>query len=161
MGMILSKTHEDPKAILDFIAAQVAPIIPNDLASYAAFYFIVPEEFTNVREMFQTKFDELFGPRVMGRIFTYEQTKHAKTVIPLEKELFVSFGVRNMFFGNDECRLHIPLPDQAGYAAMMAIGYFVIGQLQKQLPPYYKERIEAYAKETSAAFGNSINPIVE
>jgi hypothetical protein len=161
MGMILSKTKEDPEAIHDFILQNIEPIVPSDLSSYEAFYLILPEHFTNVREMFQTKFDELFGPRVVGRIFTYEQTKHAKTVIPLERELFISFGVRNMFFGSDEHRLYVPLPDGASYAAMMAIGYYVIGQIQKQLPPYYKERIEAYAKETSAAFGSTISPIVE
>jgi hypothetical protein len=161
MGMILSKTHEDPEAILHFIETVVTPRVPDNFATYGAFYFLVPEAHNSVREMFQTKFDELFGPRVKGRIFTTEQTKHAKTVIPLDSELFISFGVENSFFGAQKNRLHIPLPEDAGYAAMMAIGYFVIGHIQKQLPPFYKNRIEAYAQETSEAFGSTINPIVE
>jgi hypothetical protein len=161
MGMILSKTCEDPQGILDFIQTNIAPIIPQDLASHEAFFLIVPEEFTNVRELFQTKFDELFGPRVMGRIFTTEQTKHAKTVIPLQSELFISFGKENLVFGSSANRLTIPLPHNSSYAAMMAIGYFVIGHIQKQLQPFYKERIAAYAQETSEAFGSTINPIVE
>jgi hypothetical protein len=52
------------------------------------------------------------------------------------------------------------MPEGGSYGAMMAIGYYVIGQIQKQLPPYYKDRIAAYTKETSEAFGNTITPIV-
>lgn len=161
MGMILCKTHEDPAAIADFIMHTVEPVIPNNFAEYDAFYFIVPSEFNDVRELFRTKFDELFGPKVMGRIFTLEQTKHAKTVIKSSKELFVSFGEENTIFGDQENRLFVPLPEDSDYAAMMAIGYVFIGHMQKQLPPYYKERIVAYTKETSLAFGSTINPIVE
>lgn len=161
MGMILSKTHESPLSISSYIQSEVLPLIPNSFASYDAFYFIVPQRFNDVREMFKTKFDELFGPKVMGRIFTMEQTKHAKTVIPADNELFVSFGVDNTVFGKPENRLYIPLPEEGDYAAMMAIGYVFIGHIQKQLRPYYKERIEAYTKETSEAFGSTINVIVE
>ena len=49
----------------------------------------------------------------------------------------------------------------ADYVAMMAIGYVVIGNIQKQFPPYYKERIETYCKETSEMFGSLISPIVD
>lgn len=161
MGMILSKTNEDTQEIESFIQKEVLARIPNNFASYDAFYFVVPAQFTDVREMFKTKFDELFGPKVMGRIFTLEQTKHAKTVIPLENELFVSFGEENTVFGKPENRLFIPLPQEADYATMMAVGYVFIGNIQKQLPPYYKERIEAYTKETGEAFGSTINPVVE
>jgi len=161
MGMLLSKTHEDAGPILSYIESTILPLIPHDLSSYGAFYLIVPSEFNDMREMFKTKFDELFGPRLMGRIFTIEQTKHAKTVIEMRRELFISFGVENTVFGKPEHRLSIPLPKNADYAALMAIGYFVIGHIQKQLPDYYKKRILAYTQETSQAFGSSISPIVE
>lgn len=161
MGMILSKTNENSSEILNFIGSEIATLIPKNLTEYSAFYFIMPSEFTDVRELFKTKFDELFGPRLMNRIFTVEQTKHAKTVIPLGSELFVSFGEENNLFGNPKNRLHIPLPAGADYAAMMAVGYYFIGQIQKQFPPYYKERIVAYTQETSEAFGSKISPIVE
>lgn len=161
MGMLLSKTHEEASEIQNFIENTVAPLIPDNLQKYDAFYFIVPEAFNNVRDMFKTKFDELFGPKLMARIFTFEQTKHAKTVIAYEKELFVSFGVHNVVFGDATQRLSVPLPDDCDYAAFMAIGYYVIGHIQKQFPPYYKNRIEAYAQETSETFGSTINPIVE
>jgi hypothetical protein len=161
LGMLLSKTHEDPSQILQFITNEIESRIPGNLAEHQAFYLLLPERFALLREMFVTKFDELFGPRVMGRIFTYEQTKHAKTVIPLESELFISFGVNNELFGNESQRVSLPLPENANYGAMMAVGYYVIGQIQKQLPPFYKERIVAYTQETSSAFGSTINPIVE
>jgi hypothetical protein len=42
--------------------------------------------------MFLTKFDELFGPLMSARMFTFEQTKHAKTVVASEPELFINQG---------------------------------------------------------------------
>jgi hypothetical protein len=161
MGMLLAKTNEDVNLLSDFIKAEVLPRVPADLSTYDAIYFIVPEVFTEMREMFQTKFNELFGPKLMARVFTLEQTKHAKTVIPIERELFVSFGVENVLFGKPEHRVFIPLPEGADYAAMMAVGYVFVGQIQKQFPQYYKERVEAYCRETSEAFGSKISVIVE
>lgn len=161
MGMLLSKTGEDPEAIYDFILNEVAPILPSNFKNYDAYYLMVPDRFTLVREMFATKFDELFGPRLMGRIFTEEQTKHAKTVIAMDSEVFVSFGEENKYFGTRANRIHIPLPEHADYVAMMAIGYFVIGQLQKNKPAYFKGRIAEYCREISDIFGQEINPIVE
>lgn len=161
MGMILAKTKEDPRTLMEFIENQVSVNIPTDLSEYGAYYFLVPEQFNDMREMIQTKFNELFGPRVMARVFTVEQTKHAKTVIPLDNELFVSFGEDNQVFGKPENRLTIPLPTNASFAAFMAVSYYFVGRLQKQLPPYYKERIPEYVKETSEMFGSTINVIVE
>jgi hypothetical protein len=160
MGMLFSKTHENPGRIRAFIESTVIPAIPEDLASHSAFFFILPQRFSEMRGMFQTKFDELFGPMIVGRIFTLEQTKHAKTVIPHPSELFVSFGEENAVFGDPARRLTIPLPEDCDYAGMMAIAYVFIGHIQRQLTPWYKERIAAYAKETSTAFGTKIDPIV-
>jgi hypothetical protein len=161
MGMLLAKTHENPGRLRGFIESTVIPAIPQDLASHEAFFFILPQRFSEMRGMFATKFDELFGPMVMGRIFTLEQTKHAKTVIPHPSELFVTFGEENTAFGDPAHRLMIPLPGECDYAGMMAIAYVFIGHIQRQLTPWYKDRIVAYAKETSAVFGTRIDPIVE
>jgi len=161
MGMMLAKTNEDPTKLLEFVTNQVSPAVPENLGDNDAYYFLVPEQFTDMREMIETKFNELFGPRVMARVFTVEQTKHAKTVIPLDTELFISFGERNEVFGKPENRLTIPLPEQASYATFMAISYYFVGQIQKQFPPYYKERIGEYVQETSEMFGSKINVIVE
>ena len=161
MGMILSKTGEDTKKLQDFIETDTVGRIPSSLANYDAFYLIIPAEFLEIKDMLLTKFDELFGARVSGRVFDMEQSKHAKTVVPSEKELFISFGEENTLFGKSEHRLHIPLPENAHYAAMMAVGYFVIGHIQKQHPPYFKDHIMNYTKEASKIFGNTILPIVD
>ncbi len=156
LGMILAKTSEDPGKILDFIKRVK---IPGNLNNYDAFFLILPPEFDLIREMFLTKFDELFGPKVSGRVFTVEQAKHAKTVVPSEKELFISFGWRNTLFGMPGNRWDVPLPKGVGYGALMAIGYYVIGQIQKQHPPYFKQNIERYVKETSKVFGERMEVV--
>lgn len=161
MGMLLSKTYEDEKEVKDFIESKVIPIIPGDLTKYGAFYLMVPDRFGLQKEMLETKFNELFGPKLMARVFTLEQTKHAKTVIERDDEVFVSFGVENELFGKPENRLFVPLPEGADYVAMMAIGYVFVGHIQKQFPPFYKERISKYCEETSVAFGTTILPVVE
>jgi hypothetical protein len=143
MGMMLLKTRENPTKIRDYILQNVRPLMP-DFRKYSAFYLMVLPQFDVMREMFITKFDELFGPRVVGRCYTEAQTFHAKTVISWDKELFVSFGFENRFFG--EKKLTIPLPENVGYVAMMAIGYYLIGHIQEQLPQWFKESAERYKK---------------
>ncbi len=143
LGMILSKTREDPATIRRHLLDRVEPLIP-DFARYAAFYLMLVPEHDLLREMFVTKFDKLFGGRVNGRCYTSEQTLHAKTVVPWDRELFISFGSRNESFGSE--RLTIPLPEKAGFAATMAAGYYVIGRLQEQFPPWFKQHAEGYAE---------------
>jgi hypothetical protein len=155
LGMVLAKTREDPKKILDHVRKLK---IPQDLGNYSAFFLIIPEKFTLAREMMLTKFDELFGPMVSGRAFTLEQAKHAKTVVGSEKELFISFGEKNRIFGTR--RLDIPLPKNADYVAMLATGYYVIGKIQKQHPPYFRDNVEAFCKRASKVFRERIEPMV-
>jgi hypothetical protein len=159
MGMILAKSRENPQKILDFIKKRIRPKIPQDLKRHNAFFIIVPPEFELIREMFLTKFDELFGPKIKGRAFTSEQAKHAKTVVPSDKELFIGLGYENRIFGRH--RLNLPLPEKAGPAAMMALGYYLIGQIQKQHPPYFKKNIGAYVRKISSVFGQEISIMVE
>lgn len=154
LGMIFAKTRENPQKILKGLQKIK---IPEHLEKYDAFFLIVPPEFDLIREMFLTKFDELFGSKVSGRVFTVEQAKHAKTVVPSDKELFVGFGWKNTLFGKH--RWDIALPKDVGYGALMAIGYYVIGQIQKQHPPYFKQNIEKYCRETSKVFGEGIEVV--
>jgi len=158
LSMIMAKTRENPRVILNHIN-KIKKKIPKNFNKYDAFYIIVPEEFDNTREMLLTKFDELFGPVISGRVFTPEQTKHAKTVVPSNKELFISFGYNNKIFGKN--RLNIELPSRSDYATVIAVGYYVIGHIQKQNKPYFKNNIEAYTKSASKIFGQRIKPIVE
>jgi len=160
VSMILTKTKEDPGQILKYIMTEVDPLIPGTLGKYKAFYLIVPNRFNNIRDMFITKFDELFGSKISKRVFTPEQSKHAKTVVPSD-EMFISLGYDNQLFGNEDVRLNIPLPENAGYAAMMAIGYYVIGNIQAQKPPWFKENLVPYCKWASEVFGHKIEPIVK
>ena len=143
LGMILSKTREDPAAIKRFILDEIRPALP-DLARYGAFYLLLRPSFEVQREMFVTKFDELFGGRIAGRCYTTEQTLHAKTVVPWEKELFVAFGCDNEHFGT--ARLSLPLPETAGFGQMMAVGYYVVGRIQKAMPPWFKQQVGVYER---------------
>lgn len=161
MGMLLSATNESPSDIHTHIEHVVAPRIPQTLSAYDAFFFIVPPQFDAIRSLFITKFEELFGAHVSGRVFTIEEAKHAETVVPSERELFISFGTENTVFGAPAARLHIPLPASPNFVAMMAVGYYVIGQIQRQHSPYFAEHIGAYVEEASRLFGEQITVIVE
>ncbi|OGH90483.1 MAG: hypothetical protein A2479_04025 [Candidatus Magasanikbacteria bacterium RIFOXYC2_FULL_39_8] len=161
MGMILGKTKENPKNIKKFITDEVDPIIPKNLADYDAFYVLIPERFDAFREMLATKFDELFQPKVSGRVFTPEQSKHAKSVVKYDKELFISFGYDNTQFGLPKNRLNIPLPVDVDYGTLMAVSYYVMGNMQKQHEPYFKNGIEDYVKKAGEAFGITLGVIVE
>ena len=160
MGMILGHTKEDPAKIYKFIKEDVDFIEFPDFSSYDKFYLIVPPQFSGIIRMLQVKFIELFGRVIARDIETSEYMRHATTIVPAN-ELFISFGDKNNTWGKPENRLNIPLPDNCGYGAMMAIGYYIIGKIQESHPPYFKKNIVKYTKETSKLFGNTINPIVE
>ncbi len=149
MGMILARTHEDPATIKEHLLETILPLIP-DFTKYKAFYLLFQPRFEEQLEMFTTKFDELFGGRLNGRCYTWEQTLHAKTVVPWAKELFISFGYKNDDFGIS--RLNLPLPDQPGFACVMATGYFIIGHIQAQFPPWFKQHSENYKLEQERLF---------
>jgi hypothetical protein len=153
MGMILSKTKEDPKKILEHIKNVVDPLIP-DMRKYDAFFLLTRPEFDNIREAFLTKFDELFQPIISGRCFTTEQTIHAKTLVQSEKELYLAFGCDHKSIIHIGGGVNIPLPENAGYAAMMAVAYYTIGKIQAQNKPFYKERVGAYAEEQKKMFAH-------
>lgn len=155
LGMILAKEKENPKNIYNHLKKIKVP----SMKKYNAFYLILPKQFDAVREMLVTKFDELFGPKVLGRVYTIEQTKHAKTVTPSKKELFISFGEKNNIYGKN--RLFIPLPRNSSFFGLIATAYYVIGKIQKQKEPYFKKNIVKYTKESSKIFKQEIKPIVE
>jgi len=152
VGMILAHTDEDAGAIRDHIESQVKPFIDKRLdllRSAGAFYLIVHPEFDPVREMLLTKFDELFGPMAGGRCFTPEQTAHAKTLVGWDEELFISFDpldAADPIFGEaGKTRLDVPMPKPCGPAAMVAIGYYVIGRIQEaRTEDWYRKSADDY-----------------
>lgn len=161
MGMIFARTKESPEAIHQFIEEQVKDLIPKNIGEYGAYVFIVPPYFHNVRKQFLIKYDELFGPYAVGRAFTTEEMKHAKTVVTSPKEVFISFGEKDPQAHLRSNYVHIPLPEGADYAAMMAIAYYTVGRIQAGKPAYFKGRIREYCREASEIFGNELKPIVE
>ena len=161
LSMILSQTKENPEEIYTHIDS-IKKHIPKDLGKYTAFILTVPSEFDEVRSMFRTKFDELFGGNVTGRVFTDEEIKHAKTVVPSDKELVIHFGGSREGHSIDKGdHLFIPIRKGASYGEMLSVGYFVIGKIQEAHPAYFKENIVEYTKDASEIFNQTINPIVE
>jgi len=121
MGMILGKTNEDPEKIQKFIQQQIDTLTFPDFSQYDKYFLITPPKFFGIIRMLEVKFIELFGRKIARDVETSEYMKHAVTVVPSD-ELFISFGEENTMWGEPGQRFHIPLPENAGYAAMMAIG---------------------------------------
>jgi hypothetical protein len=153
LGMILGKTHENPAVILRHLEEKVDPILKQiDFSKQTGYYFLVPKEFQIASDMFEVKFQELFARKIARDFFTKEfAIKHATDIVD-SGELFISIGEENQTFGRK--RLHIPLPQNSGYGGIIATGYYLIGKIQKQQPPYFKEGIVKWCKE------RGIDPIV-
>jgi len=160
MGMILGKTGEDPSEIMKFIIDNTSQINWPDFSNFDKYYLIVPPKFAGIIRMLQVKFIELFGRNVARDVETSEYVRHATTVAPSD-EIFISFGEKNTTWGKPENRVHVPLPDNADYGTMMAVGYYTVAQIQKAHPQYFKENIAVYTKGVSEVFGQTINPIVD
>ena len=165
MGKMMACVIDNPRAearrILDHLHNVVDPTLRKwgrRLGDFNAFYLLVPEKFDLIRIMLATKFVELFARRIARDVFTWEQAKHATTVVETPKELFLSFGRENTTLGKD--RLNIPLPRNATYPAIMATGYYVIGKLQAQKPAWFKRSIQSFAERASKIFGQKLEPIV-
>lgn len=160
MGMILGYTKENPLEIYNFIEENLTDQLFARISQYNKFFLIVPSQFSGIIRMLHVKFIELFGRNIARDIETSEYMRHAVTIAPSD-ELFISFGEENKLWGNPQNRLHIPLPENVDYAAMMAIGYYVIAQIQKTQPHYFKENIIAWSRKVSEAFNQNVEPIVE
>ena len=153
LGMILAGSRaEDPARILQHLSTVVSKVISRDLTKFQAFYLMIQSRFDSHREMFVTKFDELFGGRLTGRAYTPQQTAHAKTVVPWQKELIISFGCESGILYREADKLRIPLFEGAGDAAMLAVGYYVIGHIQRQHPDWFFQNVEAYERRQQRFF---------
>lgn len=158
LGWVLAKTKEDPKKILDFINKKVK--IKKNIGKYSGYLLITPENFAQGKNLFEIKFTELFGRRIANDVKTFEELKHAVTVVPYEKELCIQFGKGNVEFEGD--KLLIPLPTKAGLGTIMAIGYYTIGKIQENKPQWFQKNIADYiAKARRKKFGKNLKVIVE
>lgn len=80
---------EDPSldlpALETFITSTLEVEIQKiDFTAYNSFCIVIPDQFVLIREMFETKFIELFGRKVARDVFSYEQMRHATTVVQEE-----------------------------------------------------------------------------
>ncbi len=155
LGMILADTGEQPSSVRSFIETHLSNDLVSTFSSSTAFTFILPGEYEELTNMLRTKFDELFGPKVLGRFFTTEEVKHAKTVVEDNDEIFINFTDRPLGEGRE---IMISLP--SGYGGALAATYYIVGLIQRSQPPYFKNNIARYCEESSATFGQTIEPIV-
>lgn len=149
LGMVLAQTGESPAEIEHFIDTHIDTLDVSMLGNYDGFYITVPARFGGIIRLFSLKFIELFGRRIARDIETDEYSrKHATTVVPHDKELFITFGQDTGLPVESGQHLVVPLPANAQYGALMAIGYYVIGKIQGAHPAYFKEHIHAYIART-------------
>ncbi|MDD3793540.1 MAG: hypothetical protein PHI37_01915 [Candidatus Gracilibacteria bacterium] len=159
MGWIIAKTKENPKEISDYIEQQLKTKIDIDFTKYNSFLFVIPNEFANIAPLIEVKFIELFGRNIARDVKTFEEMKHAITVVPDPRELCIRFGKEDIYFSGD--MIDIELPDFLGLAGFMAVSYYIVGVLQNQFPPYFKNHIENYISYLNKSdFGKNIKIIV-
>ena len=161
LGMVLAATGESAESILTHLTETVTAALPDTLGKHRAYTFLLPTYAGGVGSLIQIKFEELFIPKVIGRAYSEEEIKHAKTVISDDDEVFISLGVENTHFGTPENRVYVPLPENANQAAVMVTAYYVIGCIQAAHPPYFKEAIQEYVTHISQVFGQKLSVIVE
>lgn len=161
MGMVLGMTGEDPAKIMQFITDCTSKLDFPDFSKYNKYCIMVPPQFLGICKLLHFKFTELFGRQIARDVETIEFARlHAVNVVPSD-ELFISFGEKNEVWGDPENRFFVPLPEDCDYGAMMAIGYYIVGQIQKAYPHYFKDNIERFTQKVNEINGSSIKPIVE
>lgn len=149
LGMILAAKNEKANGIKKIINSLK---LSKDLKKYTAYSFILPDEFSAIAPMLEIKRNELFGPYLSLRAFSFGEARHAKFVNNSAKELVISFG-ENKYFGLKENRLDIKLPKNAGFSLVFALAYYLIGKIQEVKPPYFKKNITAFCKNAPQAYG--------
>lgn len=149
LGMIISASRENPADIKRFLKNLR---LPKDYSSYRAYSFIVPDNFSEITPMLDIKKHELFGPHLSLRAFSQGDARHAKFVVPWDKELVISLG-ENKFFGLPAHRWSLKMPKKYGPGLVMALTYYLIGKVQASKPSYYKKNITRYCQEGPKAYG--------
>ena len=144
LGMILSSTGENPQRILNIIKNFK---LPKSFSSYSAYSFVVPDAYSQICPMLDIKKSELFGPNLSLRAFSEGHARHAKFVIRSPKELVISIGVENSYYGLPTHRLSIPLQKSSDYGQVLALTYYMVGKIQECKRQYYKEHINRYVSD--------------
>ena len=150
LGMLFSKTKENPEQILQFLKNLE---LPKNFKKYKAYAFIVPGEFEELKSLLEVKKGELFGPHLALRAYTYGEARHAKFLNSWDKELVISFG-ENEYFGKEKSRWEIKLPAKANLCFIMSLAYFLIGKMQSTIPPFFEKNVQNYCLEGPKAYGS-------
>jgi len=150
LGMIMAAKDEKADGIKKIITSLK---LSKNLEKYNAYSFILPDEFGAIAPMLEIKRNELFGPYISLRAFSFGEARHAKFVNNSAKELVISFG-GNKYFGLKENRLEIKLPKNAGYSLVFALSYYLIGKIQEIKPPYFKKNVAAFCQNAPKAYGS-------
>ena len=144
LGMILAATKEKPLKIKTFINDLK---LPPKFGDYQAYTFVVDDQFLNLTPMLEIKRDELFGPHLSLRAYTQGHARHAKFIHRSQKELVISLGTKNEYFGDPNHRLDIDLPEEFNFGGLMAVSYYLVGKIQAAKPGYFKQNIQAWATD--------------
>lgn len=144
LGMVLSATGENPKKIKELINKIK---LPTNFKKYSSYSFVLPDEYLNVCPMVIIKRDELFGSYLSIRAFPDGHARHAKFVNRNPKELVISLDLDNKFYGLPDNRWSIKLPADASFGAIIAITYFLVGQIQNEKPDYFRKNIYNYCRD--------------
>lgn len=156
MGMIMAATRENPLEIKEYISS--VPI-PQNFGEYEAYSFVLPDKFMPICPMLEIKKSELFGPKLSLRAFSQGHARHAKFVIRDKKELVISIGQKNEYFGESESRWDIFPKEDIGFAGIMALTYYIVGKIQESKPQYFKENIGNYVSDYGPmAYGELTKP---
>ncbi len=157
LAMILSQSNENAESIKKRLESLH---FPKDFANYKAYTFILPDKLAAIAPMIEIKKSELFGARLSIRAFSQGEARHAKFVVPWEKELIISLG-ENKYFGNINNRWQLKKTTKPAEA--MAICYYIVGKIQESNTPYFRDNIESYCKNGLKAYGKkgSLPVIVE
>ena len=151
LGIIAAAGNEDVSKIKKIITSLK---LPTNFKKYSAYSFILPDEFGAIAPMLEIKRNELFGPYLSLRAFSFGEARHAKFINNSEKELVISFGI-NKYFGLKNNRWQINIPKNSGNSFIMALAYYLIGKIQESKPPYFKKNIEKFCLEGPKAYGSN------
>lgn len=143
-GMVISVTKEDPKKIKEFLKKIK---LPKNFKNYGYYSFILPDNHEYIAQMLKTKDEEMFGPHSMIRAYTEGKARHAKFVVRSDKELAIGLGVKNKFFGEPDKRWDIKIPAWANTGFLVSLGYYLVGLVQENNPPYFKKSVKAYCED--------------
>jgi len=141
LGMILSATGENVNAIQKYIQTLK---LPENFDTYDAYSFVLPDRYANICPMLDIKKNELFGPFTSLRAFPEGHARHAKFIIPTEKELVIGINANIDHFGHPDHRFTLDLPKEADFGFVLALTYFITGKIQASKPSYFKDSIENY-----------------